>query len=219
MSGEHEGLCIVSVNVGRPRLVVHRGRRYTTSINKSPIEGPAALTETGFSDDQQSDMRLHGGADKAICCYPHEHYPYFAEKLGRELDVPSFGENLTTRGLLEDVVAIGDTYRIGDATVQVTQPREPCVKLARKHDEPRIAEWIHGRACSGFYFRVLDAAPITAGDRIEPLNRPAADDTIANAMHAMFGAYDADTLSRFLDNSALSDAWRTRMTKRLNRGA
>jgi len=210
---------ILSVNVGQPRLVMHRGKRYTTSINKSPANDPVELTPTGCVGDKQADTRVHGGPDKAINCYPHEHYAYFMTKLGRDLPVPSFGENLTTIGLLEDVVAIGDTFRIGDAVVQVTQPREPCVKLARKLDAPQVGKWIHDAGYTGFYLRVLEPHPVEAGDTIELIERPHPTHTIARAMDTQFGEHNPDALRDYLSNEALSDAWRTRMKKRLDHEA
>lgn len=198
---------------------MHQGQSYTTAINKSPVDGPVELDWGGLEGDKQANTQNHGGPDKAVCCYAHEHYGYFAVKLGCDLPVPSFGENLTTRGLFETEVAIGDTYRIGAATLQVTQPREPCVKLARKHNEPQLGNWIHETGYTGFYLRVIEANPIEAGDTIELSERPHPQHTIANAMQAQFGEFNPDALRSFLDNPALSDAWRTRMKKRLDNEA
>ena len=118
---------LISLNVGQPQLVLRGGRRYSTAINKQPVDGSLNLENTGLEGDRQADAANHGGSDKAVCCYPHEHYEYFASRLEvASLAIPSFGENFTTSGLLEDQVCIGDTFEVGDAVVQISQRRDPC---------------------------------------------------------------------------------------------
>ena len=109
---------IISLNIGRPQLHLRDGRPYSTAIDRRPVEGPLELTESGLVDDRVSDSKSHGGPDKALCCYPHEHYAAWRALLASPLTVPSFGENLTTEGLLEDAICIGDTLAIGSAVLQ-----------------------------------------------------------------------------------------------------
>lgn len=200
---------IFSLNVGRPQIVVSHGRQYSTAINRRPIEGRIALGVEGPAGDRVSDRNVHGGPDKAVCCYSREHYPYFAAKLGRELGVPSFGENFTTEGMLETSVCLGDRYRIGSAIVQVTQPRQPCSKLARKHDEPRMIEWVNERAFCGFYFRVLELGEVGAGDRFELIDRPQPDFSIERMMRIRLGDEGGEAEARRLAGAAeLSESWR-----------
>src|ERR1051325_11063003 len=104
---------VVSLNIGRPQLRLKEGRPYSTAINRRPVDGPVELTATGFVDDRVSDSKNHGGPDKAVCCYPVEHYAYWRERLAAEMPLPSFGENFTTEGLLEEDVCIGDTFDVG----------------------------------------------------------------------------------------------------------
>lgn len=134
---------LVSLNVGRPQIVLRDGRQYSTAINRHRATSRVALGPEGLDGDRVADRNVHGGPDKAVCCYSREHYPYFSELLGHELAVPAFGENFTTAGLLESEVCVGDTYRVGSAVVQITQPRQPCFKLANKHRQPQIIEWIY----------------------------------------------------------------------------
>jgi MOSC domain-containing protein YiiM len=200
---------IVSVNIGRPQLVAKSGRTYSTSINRHPATGPVQLTTEGFENDRVSDRSVHGGPDKAICCYAHEHYPFWEMRLGHEMPVPSFGENLTTEGMLEIDICIGDAYRIGSATVQVSQPRQPCFKLAGKHDEPRIIPWVWEEGFSGFYFRVVDTGAIGAGDAVELVARPHADLSIRRMLRLKRGEGLSDDMRERLANLyELAGSWR-----------
>lgn len=175
---------VISLNVGRPQIVLHQGRQYSTSINRTPVDGPVALTARGFVGDRVADSERHGSPDQAVCCYPHEHYAPWADRLGRAPIIPAVGENLTTTGLLEHQVCIGDTYRVGEALLQVSQPRGPCWKLANKHDAPQLVRWIEETGFSGFYFRVLEPAPIAAGDPIALVSRINPGRTVAGAGQA-----------------------------------
>ena len=175
---------IVSLNTGRPQLRMRGGRQYSTAIDRTPAQGPVALSVGGLDGDRVSDERAHGGPERALCVFASENYAHFEHLLGRALPVPAFGENLTTSGLLEHDVCVGDEYRVGAARVQVTSPRVPCAKLAGKHGEPLMARWVFESGCCGFYLRVLDTAPLCAGDVIERLARPRAGWTITRLLAA-----------------------------------
>src|SRR3954465_8752654 len=121
---------VLSINVGLPREVEWRGKAVQTSIFKAPVVGRGRVTKLNLRGDQQSDLSVHGGVDKAVYAYPSEHYSFWRNELpGVDLPWGGFGENLTTEGLLEDNVHIGDRFRIGSAEFMVTQPRMPCFKL------------------------------------------------------------------------------------------
>jgi MOSC domain-containing protein YiiM len=207
---------IVSVNVGRPELVVHGERTYSTAINKVPAGGRLWLSLDGFPGDHVADSVHHGGPDKAVCCYPTEHYPTWQERLGHGLGPAAFGENLTTAGLLEDAVCIGDVLQIGRARAQVTQPRQPCWKLANKQGEPRLVLWLNEALHTGFYLRVLEPGEVGVGDAVDLLDRPHAGYTVARAMRVMLSKpADVEELRSFLAIPALSQAWREDFTRRL----
>jgi len=121
---------IVSVNVGLPREVVWKGTTVQTAIFKEPVAGPVPIRELNLAGDQQADLIVHGGSDKAVYGYPAEHYEYWRKQLpNTSLSWGAFGENLTTEGLWEDMLCIGDLLRVGSAVLQLTQPRMPCYKL------------------------------------------------------------------------------------------
>jgi MOSC domain-containing protein YiiM len=201
---------IVSLNLGRPRIVVRAGRQYSTAIDRRPVDGPVELTPEGFVGDRVADNRWHGGPDKAICCYPHEHYAHWSRELGVKLEIPSFGENFTTQGLLEREVCIGDRFRVGDAVLQVTQPRQPCWKLAGKHNQPALVKWIVAKGFTGFYLR---AAPIAAGRTIELLERPHPEMPVDRAMWIMAGIAPPEGRAELAALPELSQDWRESLLK------
>lgn len=211
---------LLSVNTARPRLIAHRGKSFSSAINKQPQAGPVAVSETGVAGDKCADTRHHGGPLQAVCVYPHEHYVYFAAKLGLdELPVPGFGENFTTMGLLEAELCIGDELRFGsDLVAAITKPREPCSTLARKHDSPDLVRWVHETRYTGFYLRIVTPAPggVQAGDSIELLDRPHEGLTVADTMRALFDP-DADPamIERYAECESLTPQWRERASKRL----
>src|SRR6266540_3860247 len=122
---------VLSVNVALPRDISVDGRTVSTGIFKEPVSGAIKVRRLNLDGDRQADLRVHGGPDKAVYVYPSEHYEFWREELRQDLfGWGAFGENLTVEGVFEDSVSIGDSFRIGTAVFQVTQPRLPCFKLA-----------------------------------------------------------------------------------------
>lgn len=163
---------LISLNTGRPRQVETPRGPVLTSIWKYPVEGRAAVRRFNIDGDQQADLRVHGGEFKAVYLYPSEHYPWWRKDLPEmELPLGMFGENLTTEGVDEREVQIGDRFRIGTAVLQVTQPRMPCFKLQLKFGRADMVKrfWQSGR--SGIYFSIVEEGELAAGDEIEPVSR------------------------------------------------
>jgi MOSC domain-containing protein YiiM len=172
---------VVTVNVGLPRDVTFGKRRMRTAILKDPTNGAVPLRRLGFEGDGQADPRYHGGPDKAAYLYPFEHYAYWAEALGRnDLSPGAFGENLTTEGLLETDVRIGDVFEIGTARVVVTQPRTPCAKLGAKFGSMTFVRTFASAGRPGFYLRVVQEGMVEAGDAIRRLSTDARRPTVAD---------------------------------------
>src|SRR5260221_2147796 len=167
------GASVVSVQVGQ---IAPLGReRVPSGFIKRPVTGALMAEKLGLAGDQQADLRVHGGADKAVYCYPIEHYARWSEMLeGKEhLLVPGgFGENLTTQGLDEGRVCIGDIFQVGAARVQVTQPRQPCFKLALRFEHSPMIKAMVRNGLSGLYLRVLEPGLVEAGASIAMLDRP-----------------------------------------------
>jgi MOSC domain-containing protein YiiM len=161
---------LLSVNVGLPGLLKVHGREAQTGIRKKPAAGPVAVRTLNLEGDGQADLTVHGGPDKAIYLYPWENTRYWQSALVRpKLGPGAFGENLTTEGLSETQVAIGDEFAIGTARFLVTQPRQPCAKLALILETPSITQTLLETGRTGFYLRVLQEGIIQAGDPIYPL--------------------------------------------------
>jgi MOSC domain-containing protein YiiM len=159
---------LISVNVGLPRTMRWNGEVVETGIVKEPINGPVMVRRLNLEGDGQADLTVHGGVEKAVYAYASEHYDLWRKELGvRDLPWGMFGENLTTAGLSEDTVNIGDRFRIGSCELIVTQPRMPCYKLGLKFGRNDIIKRFAKSGRSGFYLAVTQEGVIQTGDRIE----------------------------------------------------
>ena len=163
---------VLSVHVGSLQEMLRNGKKIQTGIFKQPTEGPIEVKQLGLEGDQQANKKLHGGVYKAICVYPSEHYDLWKEELGKpDLSFGDFGENLTTVGLMEGDICLGDRLRIGSVEIVVTQPREPCITLNARLDTKDLSARICKSGRSGFYFSVMKEGIIKYGDSIEYINR------------------------------------------------
>jgi MOSC domain-containing protein YiiM len=207
---------IVSINVGLPQTIVYQGKELVTGIYKSPISSPLYVSKVQLDGDGQADLVYHGGEDKALCVYCEEHYSYWEQKLGRKLSFGAFGENLTVRGLLEDEVNIGDTYEIGDAIVQVSQPRQPCHKLAKRHDVVDLAVQVEETGFTGYYFRIIKEGVIPVQPKVKFIAKHEAGVTVAYANQIKYhDKTNNEGMERILAVDALSASWRDSFAKRL----
>lgn len=208
---------LVSLNVGRPRLLSWKGATFSTGIFKAPVSGRVMLRATNLDGDRQADLSVHGGPNKAVYGYPSEHYAYWREQLpGHELPWGSFGENFTTAGLLESDICVGDHYRAGSAVIAVTTPRLPCFKLAAKFQRDDMIEGFLHSDRSGFYFSVVEEGEVGAGDDLKLLERPAPTLTIAEMADLYTSASpDVEVLQRALQVTAVPQSWRERFLARL----
>ena len=208
---------LLAVNVGGPREVEWRGQRVWTSIFKTPVPGRVCVGRLNIEGDRQSDLSVHGGPEKAVYGYPSEHYAFWCRELpDPELGWGAFGENLTTEGLLEDEVCIGDRYRIGTAELVVTQPRTPCYKLGIRFGRPEMVKRFHRSGRSGFYFAVVREGELGAGDSIERLARDEHGLTVADVVR-LYATDEADQslLERASQHPTLPAGWRDYFRKRL----
>jgi len=212
----------MSVNTGLPRDVAWHGRTVTTGIFKDPVEGRVALTTLNLAGDHQADLSVHGGPDKAVYCYPIEHYEYWrAELPGRDLPLAVFGENFTTAGLTEDSVHIGDRFAIGSAEVVVTQPRLPCYKLGVRFDSDFMVKRFLASRRSGFYVAVRREGQVGAGDDIRVLSRdpnavPVSEITRLYVAKR-YAADDVASARRALQVTALPESWKDYFRERLEK--
>lgn len=205
---------LISLQVGTPRTVLRDGEEVSTGIFKVPVMGRVQMRTLNLDGDRQADLSVHGGRDKAVYAYPSEHYPFWQSQLpGVELPWGSFGENLTTAGLLESAVCIGDRFTIGTAEVVVTQPRLPCFKLNLKFDRDDMVKRFLASHHTGFYLRVLREGEVGAGDEIVQVHRDQNRVSILDILRLYLGESNSSELrNRALQGEYLSRSWREELS-------
>ncbi|WP_439876096.1 MOSC domain-containing protein [Bacillus mycoides] len=213
MNKEYE---ILSLNIGLPKEVIYGGKLIQTGINKVETKELIYLSFVKFKGDGQADLVHHGGVDKAVCVYSGEHYGYWKKELSQDLVYGAFGENITVSGMREEDVCIGDTFQLGEAIVQVTQPRQPCFKLAKKYNVPRLPLYFQETGYTGFYFRVLKEGWVSPVDTLKLLQSDSKGITVAFANCIMHKEkQNMEGLKRILEVHALSASWRKTFEKRM----
>ncbi|WP_058306070.1 MOSC domain-containing protein [Gracilibacillus massiliensis] len=160
---------IISLNVGKPKIYQLEGKEIRTGFIKKPINQPSFLTLTGFEEDGQADLKNHGGVEKALLMYPKEHYLFWNKQYNKSFAYPAFGENITIEGLTEKDVFIGDIFQLGEAEVQVSQPRQPCYKIAKVNGINEMPAVVTETGYSGFYFRVLKEGAVKPTDELKKI--------------------------------------------------
>jgi MOSC domain-containing protein YiiM len=205
---------LISLQVGVPRTVSLKGEPVATGIFKFPVTGRVQMRELNLDGDRQADLTVHGGRDKAVYGYPSEHYPFWKKQLpGVDLPWGSFGENLTTEGLLEDEVYIGDRFTIGTAEIVVTQPRLPCFKLNLKFDRDDMIKRFLASHFTGFYFRVLREGEVGAGDEIVQIHQDENRVSVLDILRLYLGESNSRELrERALQGKYLSRSWREELS-------
>jgi len=208
---------VLSVNVSLTRTVLINGKEVPTGIYKEPVP-EAVVHKLSMAGDEQADLTVHGGEHQAVYGYPMEHYGHWESILGEKLDYGTFGENLTTEGLLETEVCIGDVHRMGTAVLQVTSARIPCFKLGHKLHRPDILKPFLQSGYSGFYYRVVHEGVIHRGDEIEVIQRDPRAVTVREAV-GMYRLNEGtkEQLQKALSIEALSPFYRDGFTQRLEK--
>lgn len=186
---------ILSVNVSLPLDLGGEGGEagpespWKSGIYKRPVADPVWLGDLNLTGDGQADLKSHGGPDRTVCVYPHEHYPAWMRELGlSELPYASFGENFTITGLLEDDVCIGDTFAVGEAVVQVTQPRLPCWKLARRFNVKDMAVRLRVTGRVGWHLRTIRTGLVQVGQELELVERHHDEWPVSRALEVIIHA-------------------------------
>jgi MOSC domain-containing protein YiiM len=201
---------VLSLRVGRAAALPWRGNAVASAFVKDAVGGRLALGPLGLDGDEQADLTVHGGPDKAICCYPSEHYPGWRARTGLPMDAGAFGENLTLAGMVEAGVHIGDTYTLGDdgVVVQVSQPRGPCFKVAARWGARTMPAEMARGLIAGFYFRVLATGTVGAGDALTLTDR-VSDVTVAEVLRVTYrDRHDPPALQRVVAVPELAAQWR-----------
>ncbi|MEQ5977751.1 MOSC domain-containing protein [Bacillus cereus] len=211
MANEYQ---LLSLNIGLPKEVTYGGKVIHTGINKKQVKEPVYLSFVKFNGDGQADLVHHGGVDKAVCVYTGDHYPYWEKELNQDLVYGAFGENITVSGMREEDVCIGDTFELGQAIVQVTQPRQPCFKLAKKYNIPKLPLYFQETGYTGFYFRVLKEGWVSSVDTLKKLQSDPKGVSVAFANRIMHKEkQNIEGVKRILEVNALSCSWRKSFEK------
>lgn len=215
---------IHSLQVGMPKEYGTEGaddpmeKPWRTGFFKDPVEGAVYLGKTNLDGDGQANLRHHGGPDKAVCVYPTSRYPHWRERLDRKLPFGAFGENFTVEGQDEDGVCIGDVYEVGEARVQVSQPRSPCWKLARRWKEKQLAVWFQETGFTGWYLRVLREGYVEAGQTLRLEERPYPEWPVTRANEVRYHKKkDKELAASLAGCEALGKSWRKKLRLRAER--
>ena len=208
---------LLSVSVSLRKEVPYMGKTVATGIFKAPVSDRVMLRTLNLDGDQQVDLKGHGGIYKAACVYTIENYEYWERELGRsDFSFPQFGENFTVEGMPEDHVHVGDIFRVGNALVEVTQPRVPCFRLGIKMENPKFPKMFLQSCRVGFYFRVLEEGEVGAGDIIELVRKDPEGMSVRAVCHLYyFDPKNLEDCKRAIRIKALSPGWREGFEERL----
>jgi MOSC domain-containing protein YiiM len=192
-----------------------------SAIAKQPLKGPVAITTLGLAGDEQADKVHHGGPDMAVHLYPLDHHAFWRGELGDHslLEQPgAYGSNLAIAGIAEADIAIGDTFRLGTALLQVSRPRQPCWKIEHRFGHKGMVKAILLTGRAGWYFRVLEEGRAQAGDRLEPVERSGNGWSVARTFAALWSpAFDGrdDALRQLVALEQLAAGLRAQIAARL----
>lgn len=190
-------------------------RQVPSGIDKKPVAGQIAITRTGLQGDSQGDTRHHGGPEKAVHHYPADHYVAWSAE-GIAATAPAFGENITTLGLSEANVCIGDVFQLGSARLQVSQGRQPCWRLNARFGQPDMAVRVQKTGRTGWYYRVLKEGRAAAGDTLILLEQPQPLWPLARIVDLLYTrTMDFDALRELASLPELASSWRELAERRI----
>lgn len=209
-------VAIGPVMLGQAR--VFRGEE-RSAIAKTPAGRPVLAGPLGLAGDEQADLSVHGGVDKAIHHYPRDHYAGWEAELDGHVLLSSpgaFGENITSSGLTEAMVFIGDRYRLGGALVEVSQGRQPCWKIDHRFGRKGVTARVIETGRSGWYYRVIEPGEVAEGDGLELVERPHPEWSVERTFRLLVGGghkADLAAVAALADLPVLAESWRTRAGK------
>lgn len=202
-------MIVESLNIGLPEKRTFHGKIIKTGIGKRPVSGSLHLRKLGFDGDGVADLKNHGGLDKAVCVYSLDHYPYWEKLLVTRLLPAAFGENLSVSNLKEEDVCIGDTFQLGTAIVQISQPRQPCKTLAARHGRNDLVKLVVDSGYTGFYFRVLKEGSVERGNTLILNEKEPRKISVSFANHIFHrDRKNREGIESILNVSALSESWK-----------
>lgn len=211
---------ILALMCGKVQDLGNSGRQ--SAINKSIVDEALELSETGFIKDSQADLKNHGGLEKAVHHYPFDHYEFWKEELENRPACleryGAFGENISTLGMTEETVCIGDIYQIADCQVEVSQARQPCWKLNHRFENKKMSRTLQNKGYTGWYYRVLKTGTITAGDEIKLIERPHPDWPLSRLIEALYiDTLNLENLQAMVGMDSLAESWKKIARRRLEK--
>ena len=201
------------VQAGALQKQPYKDETWVTAIYKQPLAGPVEINRYGIVGDEHTGDGPD--LDRAVCCHPLDHYAFWRAYFRRDIPTGFFGENLTIGGLVDEDVCVGDVIRCGTALLQITQPRTPCYKQARKLGEPEFVKLILQTGKPGFLARVLEPGALQAGDRFELIERPHPEANLVFINRKMYDREDIDTARELARLEPLAHDWRAEFAKRI----
>lgn len=192
-----------------------------SAIAKYAVDGARRVGFLGIEGDEQADLTVHGGVDKAIHHYPRDHYEWWQGELGDHALLSAagaFGENISTEGLVETEAAVGDRYRLGSALVEISQGRQPCWKLGHRFGVASVPATVVKTRRSGWYYRVIEEGAVAAGDALDLVERPLPDWTVERVFGLLIagaGKREPAALRALAAMDELAGTWRVRAEKLL----
>ena len=190
--------------------------RGDSAIAKRAVTGSRRVGLLGIEGDAQADLTVHGGRDKAIHHYPRDHYAGWASLIGAHAllrQAGAFGENISTLGMTEEAVCLGDRYRMGSALVEVAQGRQPCWKQAHYLGEPKLVALMVASGRTGWYYRVIEEGVVAAGNALVLEDRPCAEWPVARLFALLIGGGhrgEGAALAELAEHPLLAEEWRKR---------
>ncbi|WP_316569928.1 MOSC domain-containing protein [Neobacillus sp. YIM B06451] len=204
---------IIQLAVGIPKSFERNGKEYVSAIGKESVR-EAFLSRDGLAGDGIANPEFHGGPDRALCLYPYEHYPKWEEEFGVKLLPPVFGENITALGMPESEVYIGDIYKIGEATVQISQGRVPCSTISKFNSIDPFLKRVYETCLTGYFFRVIEEGKMTQDSEIVLLERNTQEITVFSAAMAILHKKgDTDFYDKLAAFPKLANEWRNKAGK------
>ncbi len=204
-------------SIGLPKQMKYDNDKVVeTAICKEAVE-EAFLSKDGFVGDGVADLKHHGGPDRAVCVYPHEHYSLWEQEFGQPLPAGAFGENITVTNMLESDVHVGDIFRLGDAVIQITQGRVPCSTISKRMNKPQILKRIVETGYTGYLCRVLEEGVVKADSKITLIERHPKQVSILFGNELYFHRpKDIEGIKKLLEVEELAEKWKEELIKRLN---
>jgi MOSC domain-containing protein YiiM len=207
---------IHSVFIGQPKTITDERGTWTSSIYRDRVDGPVSLQKEGLVGDKAAQP-YHGGPDSALCVHLLDHYRFWQQHYGLDLQPGSVGENLTLDGISEDEICVGDIVRVGSGLIQVSGPRVPCANQARRIGRSDWVKLTIRENRTGFYTRVIEPGMVEAGDAWELQERLHSDGSIPAINDCVYLQFDPEYASRILEMPGLAEWWKEQMIQRLEK--